>query len=312
VFTFSAKRILPLGKLCILGVMALGALSGCTLSKLEVLEHDGETRSYWIHAQEGKGNAPLVMVLHGGKGTGQKVEQQTGFSWVADAEGFTVAYPNGLDNQWNDGRSDGPAGDQDDVGFIAAVIDDIAAKYGVDPKRVYVTGPSNGGMMSLRLGCELSGKIAAIAPVIASMPADMVGQCSPAEPLSVLFINGTDDSLMPYGGGEVGPGEDRGEVIPVEESAALWAEYNGCPTEPELVSFPDLDPLDATLLEAEVYSQCANGTEVVLYRILGGGHTWPGGAEIALDFLQNQLGNVSKEMMASQVIWEFFKLHPKS
>jgi polyhydroxybutyrate depolymerase len=284
-------------------------LSGCTFSTLEMVAHDGETRTYWLNTPESApANAPLVLVLHGGNGTGQKIERQTGFSWVAEAEGFVVAYPNGIDKQWNDGRLDGPAGDQDDVGFLAAVIDDIATKHGIDPKRVFVTGASNGGMMSLRAGCELSDKVAAIAPVIASMPADLVDLCMPTDAVSVVFVAGTEDPLMPYGGGQVGPG-DRGTIIPVEDSVALWVELNGCPPDPEVMEFPDMFPNDGTLLESEVYSQCDNGTEVIFYRIIGGGHTWPGGAAGRL--IKNALGNVSKEMMASQAIWEFFKQHPK-
>lgn len=179
---------------------------------LQTLQSGSVSHSFYVHepasARTAKRRA-VVLILHGGgKADGDETAARTGFWQLADQHGFLAVYPNGVDSQWNDGRGKTykrAAGntDNDDVGFIADLIDVLVADFAADADRIYVTGLSNGGMMTLRLGCELDEKIAAIAPVIASMPKNISATCAPAGPLPVLLMNGTDDPIVPWNGGDV-------------------------------------------------------------------------------------------------------------
>lgn len=287
---------------------------GCP-SRLELeqrtLDHDGIQRTYWVHAPAAAPTtgAAMVLALHGGGGDGQKMARMTDFNLVSDAHGFVAVYPDGVSNRWNDGRTAPGVADVDDVGFLTALIDAAAAEFAVDPKRVYITGASNGGMMAFRMACERSNRLAAIAPVMASLPVEWSDACAPAEPLSVLHIHGTEDPLVPYDGGEIIiVRRSHGRVIPVEDTIAFWVRSNGCNTEPEIDTLPDIDPSDGTSIKRYTYTGGLNGTEVVFYKVEGGGHTWPGGEQYLAEWI---IGKTSHDMDASAVIWDFFVSHPK-
>ena len=168
------------------------------------LQAGGVTRRYFLYlpATWHRGRpAPLVLVFHGGGGRASGIAPHTGFSRLAEREGFVVAYPQGLNGRWNDGR--GYAATHDDVGFVRALLDTLGREFGIDPRRVYATGISNGAMFSYRLACDLPGVFAAVAPVAGAMPADLAPACAHTQPVSVLAFQGTADPLMPYAGGGV-------------------------------------------------------------------------------------------------------------
>lgn len=180
----------------------------------------------------------------------------------------------------------------------------MSSDYPVDPERIYVTGASNGGMMTQRLACEATGAFAAAAAVISSMPAAL--DCRPSRPFPMLFINGTDDPLMPYQGGQVHfYRRQLGEVLSTPETVAFWAANNGCNPTPESVLL-DLDPDDGTWIALDSYSGCQAGAQVLLYTVNGGGHTWPGGSQYLPEFV---VGKVSNDMESNQAIWGFFAAH---
>lgn len=279
-----------------------------------VLVHGGLRRSYIVHVGiscDRKVPAPLVIVLHGGGGNGEGMVKLTNFNAVADREGFIVVYPDGIDRHWNDGRGvewyRAHTQDVDDVGFISALIDELSRKLTVDVRKVYATGISNGGMMSYRLGCELSDRIAAIAAVTASLAVNKVKEWSPSRPIPVLIIAGTADPLVPWEGGDIRfGGRTYGTVVSVPDTVRFWVEKNGCAARPVVRRLPDSDPTDGTTVRREAYSGCRDGAEVVLYAVEGGGHTWPGG----LQYLPERIiGKTSREFNASEVIWQFFKMH---
>src|SRR6185295_15856333 len=156
------------------------------------------------------------------------------FNELADRDGFIAVYPAGIERNWNDGRKiqnyRAMRENIDDVGFISSLMDWFQKKYPLDPRRIYVTGISNGAMMSCRLACELSGRIAATAPVAGSIPKDITGRCDPKNPVSMMFINGDEDPLVPFFGGAVHFWNKKlGEVVSVQEAAATWALKDGCP-----------------------------------------------------------------------------------
>jgi polyhydroxybutyrate depolymerase len=262
---------------------------------------------------------PLIIALHGGGGKGKNMVKLTcgGFDKLSDEEGFVVVYPDGIDKHWNDGRGEEETGYRvhkdniDDTGFISTLIDHLINKMNIDPKRVYVTGMSNGAIMSYRLACQLSEKIAAIAPVAGNIPENILHSCSPSSPVSVLAINNTDDPLVPFNGGYItGPfGKKKlGKVLSAYNSVKFWANYDNCSKSPLITYEPDRDPDDGMRIRTEVFGNGKNETEVILYAIEGGGHTWPGGYQ----YLGKRIiGNTSRDINACEVIWDFFKKHSK-
>jgi polyhydroxybutyrate depolymerase len=157
----------------------------------------------------------------------------------------------------------------------------------IDPTRVFATGISNGGIFSHFLAARRSERIAAIAPVAGGIADPFHRQFQPAAPVSVLIIQGTRDPLVPYDGGPVAGGglRDRGLVIPTEEAAKLWARHNACAAEPATRPLPDRDPKDGCVTTSLAWTNCKDGTEVAPYRVEGGGHTWPSGAQYLPQFV---------------------------
>ena len=176
------------------------------------LHHADRERSFILHrpTAAASGTArPLLIVMHGGGGDARGIIDITRgrFNELADAENFYVVYPQGVDKSWNDGRVDvrstAHKENIDDVGFLKQMIETIAANHTIDRTRVFATGISNGGFMSYRLACELSGTVRAVAPVTAQLSKDLLPDCKPNQPVGVLMINGTLDPLVPYDGGTV-------------------------------------------------------------------------------------------------------------
>ncbi len=254
--------------------------------------------------------AALVFVLHGGGGTGWGMERSTGFSLMADRYGFIAVYPDAVERNWNDGRGDLQIRSQregiDDVGFISAVITLLSREYRIDPRRVFATGISNGGFMSQMLAARLADRIAAIAPVSAGMGPAVAASLQPSVPVSVLVMNGTADPLVPYNGGPVV--RNRGDTISTDEIVRKWVTANHCTGNPMVSQLPDTDPSDGTRVTKTAYLECAQRSVVVLYRIEGGGHTWPGGRQ----YLPRAIvGRVSRDINANDAIWSFFASHPR-
>jgi polyhydroxybutyrate depolymerase len=262
---------------------------------------------------------PLVIALHGRGGNGESMILVTrkGFDKLADKEGFIVVYPDGIELNWNDGRMDEEANDRahreniDDVGFISALIDSMIKDYNIDPKQVYITGISNGAIMSYRLARELSHKITAIAPVDGSIPSLFNTEFSPSRHVSVLAINNVNDPIVPFEGGDIYGhfhSVKLGKVLSVDESIGIWVKQNMCSTIPVVTEEPDRDPKDGTRVTRKEYINNTDGTEVILYSIDGGGHTWPGGFQYLPAWI---IGKTSRDIDANEVIWSFFKKHSR-
>lgn len=272
----------------------------------------GRPRTYRLHVPPRLHTdkpAALVLVFHGGRGDGESVERLTGFDALSDREGFLVAYPDGVGKQWNDGRdvADFETFKEhvDDVAFVSDLIDGIGKDHAVDPKRVFATGISNGGIFSHYLGARLSGRIAAIAPVAGGIAEPFRKSFKPDRPVSVLILNGTEDPLVPYGGGSVGG--THGAVMHTEAAARLWSGVAECKRSGK-DTLPDVDPNDGCRVTLWRWTSGREGTEVLLYEIDGGGHTWPGGPQYAPKAL---IGRVCRDFDATRTIWEFFREHPR-
>ena len=243
---------------------------------------------------------PLLLVFHGGGGHDYNMPRFTGFDEIADAHGFAVAYPDSLNRHWNDSRELSSA---DDIGFVRAIIAEMKKSYAIDAARVYATGISNGGFFSQRIACDLAGEVAAVASVAATMPEPLMPQCHPARPVSVMFLQGTADPLVHIEGGAVA--RTHGRNISLAESVKFWVEHNGTAAKPESVDLPHHD-VNGTSVHRDIYRGGGQGSEVIVYTIWGGGHTWPGGQQYLPAFL---VGKVNHDLDASEVIWEFFSRH---
>ena len=264
------------------------------------------SRSYLVHVPpkyDAKHPTPIVLVLHGAGTNGLITASFTGMNKKADEAGFIAVYPNGtglagLMLTWNAGGFRGNKAD--DVAYIAKVLDDLATVANVDPKRVYVTGMSNGGMMCYRLAAELSDRIAAIAPVAGTMAIDTY---NPKRPVPVMHFHGAADKIVPF----AGPSERASKFLgfkSVEDTIKICLKANGCPDKPKTVKLPDKAG-DGTTITKKTYGSGKDGAEVVLFVIEGGGHTWPG-QQPPVDFI----GKSTKNISANDLIWEFFEKHP--
>ncbi|MCC3312450.1 extracellular catalytic domain type 1 short-chain-length polyhydroxyalkanoate depolymerase [Nocardia africana] len=302
------------------GVAAAGliaAVCGCAPlhaspagDRTVTVETGGLPRQYLIHepSSRGPGKRPAVLIFHGGGGTAENMAATTGFDTLADTAGFVAVYPVGSGKSWNDGRgADTAAGANavDDVAFVSAIIDRLVADDDVDPHRVYATGLSNGAMFTEYLGCRLSAKIAAIAPVAGPLPAADAADCAPSHPMPVLEIHGTADPIVPYDGGVVrvtsgrhGPGTSP--VLSVDATQQLWRTKGECG--PVTTSELPKTAEDGTAVHTAA-AACAGDARVAAYSIDNGGHTWPGGPQYLPAAL---VGKVSRQFDATTVIWQFF------
>ena len=249
---------------------------------------------------------PLVVVLHGGGGTAEQMMRFSRFNEIGKRERAVIAYPQGIARSWNDGRSfRGRDTGVDDVGFIRAMAADIGANVTpLDRRRIYAAGISNGGFMSYRLACEAADLFAAVAPVAATMPAELGPRCHPSAPIAVLAINGTADPLVPYAGGEVRVMfRTRGEIWSTERTISFWVQHNRCAVPPGTRALADRDTTDGSRVVEIAYARCA-GAPVRLLRVDGGGHTWPGGAQY---LPVAWIGHTNRDIDATETIWRFFK-----
>jgi polyhydroxybutyrate depolymerase len=273
-------------------------------------------RHFIVHVPptfEAKRKLPVVIMLHDVGGTGQQAMEQTGWDHKADHENFIAVFPDGVaehpkvpasfllnPESWNEGsglhasgkRADG------DVEFIAYIIDTVESRYGADPNRIFVTGFSNGASMTFRAGAELSNKVAAIAAVAGHV---FVHDRDLKRPLPTLYIIGRNDPIELPGGGVL---RIRGEKIaqpPLEQNLAQWRQLEGCPLAPS-------SGASSGGVERISFTGCRDGAEVVEYFIDGMGHVWPGGVN---RLPEREVGKSSDKLNATDVIWKFFKAHPR-
>jgi polyhydroxybutyrate depolymerase len=251
------------------------------------------------------------VAFHGGGSYSAAARFESRFDEVADKNGFIVVYPSGTNQlrfpkdrflTWNDGRpySDGKPNAIDDVGFTAAMLDDIARFVPVDRQRVYAAGYSNGAQFVYRLAKQLPDRIAAIAVVAGQRGPDEFFQ-PPSRPISVMQFSGLEDKIGPFRGGTPNRKVEFVTVLkPVPEVIKAWAEFDGCPPQPAVRTIG--------AAEEQVYGPGRDGTQVVLWTLKNGGHTWPGGN--VLPNVAEELGNVNRDIFAAAIMWEFFKAHP--
>lgn len=269
--------------------------AGLDLVRVEV---GTETRSYYLHLPEGRATAgaPVLLAFHGGGGwsdhKGKRMHHLSGMDVVADRAGFVAVYPSAQNGDWTD--------DPADVAYVDAVLDDVLARTGGDPHRVYAVGFSNGGFFAQKLACTRADRFAAVASVAAALPADSA--CAPSRPTPVMLVAGIDDPVVPYAGGPIL--RNRGASLGVDATVEVWRAANGCTdAAPLRVAWADRTD-DGTTVEETRW--CTGPSEVRVLAIGGGGHTWPGGPQFAPRAF---VGRVSEEFDASASIWTWLAGH---
>ncbi|MES0875320.1 alpha/beta hydrolase family esterase [Sinimarinibacterium thermocellulolyticum] len=263
---------------------------------------DGVTRSVGILMPKHRAaRAPAIVVLHFNLGSAPSMANLTEIGELARDEGVVILLPVAADGTWAHNPTE--VGGNDDAGFLAAMIDEYVQRYDLDPKRIYMTGYSQGGNMTVRMACEYPEKIAAGASVAATMRKSLARQCAPSMPTPMVFFHGTDDEQVPYGPGIPSLIRDLTGVgaLGAQDAARYWAEVNGCSGDAVRQMLPA--PIDdGTSIQLDRYENCPPNRGAALYSIIGGGHTWPG----VLDFVP-VAGITTQNLRANRAMWDFFK-----
>ncbi len=264
-----------------------------TASIAGTLDQGTDQRSYiGIVPATPTAGAPLLVMLHPLATSNVDMANLTRVGRLAASDGAIVVLPQGENETWHDDPSTtGP----DDVAFISAVIDRISQQYQTDPSRVYVMGFSQGGFMTERLACDLSGRIAAAAAVGSLLRDTVAAACKPARQIPLAFINGTADPVNSYNGQPMIGTESA------PASAAFWAQKEGCSTTLPTVTFLPVTVLDGTFITLTDYLPCPSGIAVDFYTVNGGGHTWPGSP------FPTNLGTTTQNLDATLQLWKFFQ-----
>jgi polyhydroxybutyrate depolymerase len=282
------------------------SLSTATPASLIV---NGVKRTYLVQTPAGGGPFPVILILHGATQTGSKVWTQTSLPLLGSQGRAIVVAPDALKGRWNDGREktlSGKPSTADDVGFLRALIGEVIAKHNGDSSRVFITGASNGGGMTLRMMCEASDLLTAAAPVIITLPESLSKTCRPAKPVRLLLINGTADPLVNFNGGTSNDkGNDTAPMLSVAATMKFWAGINGCGTTLTQFKLPDLDPNDGSTVRRNIYAPCTSGKSIGNIVIDGGGHTWPNGPPVSR-FVERIIGTTNNDIDAGAEIWNFF------
>lgn len=258
------------------------------------------------------GSRPAVIVLHGGTRGANDIFKFTSWPKLAEREKFLLVAPQGVNNQWNDGRDvtiSGTRSTADDVGFLSSLIETLIRDYGADPRAIFVTGVSNGGLMSMRLGCEKPSLVGAIAPVISTMPEVIAQMCRSARPLPAMFMAGTADPLMPYDGKPNAFLLGRGNNTPMLSMPAtldLWRARNGCTVKGVAKDLPNLNKNDRSTVTRIEYRTCKSGAPVIHYRVNDGGHREPSMPPQEIRGRFAQLGPQNGDIDGPEEIWRFF------
>lgn len=271
-------------------------------------------RSYLVHVPPGAAGKALAVVLnfHGGGGNAANQKWYSRMDEASDRDGYVAVYPNGTGVfadrllTWNAGTCCGPAAAQrvDDVGFALALLDDLGKRIPYDRARVYATGLSNGSMMAYRLAAEAPERIAAVAGVAGAMT---LPSFAPKLPVPVMHIHSVDDERALYGGG-LGPAfpmtNTRVFHQSVDSMIEKWRVHNACPARPQVSALLGGTPSAPHTATRHLYAPCRGGAEVVLWKLTGAGHVWPGGHR---DYLPLLLGAGTAVLDANAEMWSFFR-----
>lgn len=265
----------------------------------QTFSFDGEERAYLLALPDGYDGArahPLVLNFHGFTGNKEGHESSTAMGETGAARGYVVVTPDGSGEprDWNYFSEEDRA---DDFGFVDALVGDLSERLCIDPDRIYAAGHSAGSAFTGFLICKEPYRFAAAAMVAAFIPTSCpVDEVAP----SAIVFHGTDDPMVPYGGGRVGGGDTQ--IPGAFDTFDAFADAYRCDQ-------PAVEEEVAEDVETHTLSGCAHGSEVVFYALVGGGHGWPGnraGEDIGV-----RPDNPLVQFPATDTILDFFDDHPR-
>ena len=294
------------------------------------LAFDGEQRRYFAHIplNDVNGPRPIVFVLHGGGGNIEDMVIYSQMNKISDKYGFILIYPEGSGRivggkifaAWNTGQSD-LVTTSNDVAFFSELIDDVSKRINIDKNKIYVSGISNGGRMTYRLACELSDKIAAIAPIAGN---EFFFECNPTRSVPTIHFHGLKDPCSPYIGGECGKcfNEYFNAVLKKDVEVGGYACNS---VEEHIDNWKNINKNSKTseiIFESET-ARCVSWgnnqkNEIVLCTADNLGHNWPGGSlervcsqptEEKCILWKTYVGDLTNELNAGELMWEFFQKH---
>lgn len=291
-------------------LLTIGSASIARADEIFKIPHQGVERQAVLHqaAALGAGPAPLVIALQGLGQDTESLERWLRLDPVADREGFRVLYLDAIDHSWSYGRPINQpmplAGNEtaDDVGLIRRLIDRLVEQKIADPRRIYVTGPSRGGLMSFTLACALADRIAAAAPLITGMTEYQRDDCHPARAMPIMVVAGTADPVQSFGGGQ----GLLGRLLSVPETMDYWRSLHGC-TGRTARALPHRDAVDKTQVTLIEWSGCRAGGQVRLYRVEGGGHQIPSLAADSSEEDIKRFGLRNRDIETAEEMWAYFK-----
>jgi len=247
---------------------------------------------------------PLLIAFHGGAGQPEQMEKLTGFISLAEEHDFFVAYPEGLNRGWNDGREVPARREIDDVDFLIKLVDNLRQSFPIDSKRVYACGISNGGFFAQYLAVRAPHLLAAVGSVAATVHEPMYKSLAVPVPVPIVFVIGKDDPVIPFAGGEIELARRKsGMVMPAQAGLEYWVAANHADFRYVETDLPVLDTEDSTRVSKRVYPALPDGKPVVAYLIAGGGHAWPMGWQY---YRERYIGTTSRQLDASRALLDFF------
>jgi polyhydroxybutyrate depolymerase len=238
----------------------------------------------------------LVFVLHGSGGNGLGMMKEAAImEQKAASENALVVYPDGYKKYWNECRKASPVKANqiniNEQAFFSALIEHFKKQYQVNPKRIFVVGTSGGGHMAYKLALTMPEKFGAVTAIIANLPDSTNFDCTPVgKPIPIMIVNGTDDPINPYQGGEVNIGFSMGYVRSTDQTFQYWATLAGYIGKPIQESVPDRDPNDGKTIERYTFKGKGK-PEIVLLKVIGGKHNYPGDLDVhteAWNFFKRQ------------------------
>ena len=318
-FPFVSESLAPI--VCLGCGMPVFSLPGDGSDSLQMstrtIQHDGRERLYYLYLPplyEASRKYPLLLLLHGGGGSANKMVNFTGFDKLAKDVGLIIVCPDGVDRHWNDGREEtGHRAEKeqvDDVGFVRKILDTLDLELSIDNQRVFASGISNGAMMSYRLALELPDRIAAIGAVVGALPEPFLQRVWQGRPVPAIIINGTSDPLVPFSGGDVGSNRKKlGRVVSVPDTVAFWAQRNQCMDKPRVTDLPLNGMKSGLTVKKTIYANCRDGADIEFYAVIGGGHTWPRDSLLAQYLPVAEIGKACRDMDSTKLMWDFFTRH---
>ena len=261
----------------------------------ESLKDQGQNRTYYLHTPRSSLFArplPLVVALHGSGMQGKEMADKTAFNQLADRANFIVVYPDALKKRWNvSGRTS-----EDNVAFVRHLISQVQQVRPIDSTRIYIVGLSSGGFLAQKLACENPDQIAAVATVAASLPKQSFSNCQKQFPVSLLMVNGTGDTVVPWQGGRILLTQlgSPVSILSIPAAISFWRDHNGCEPSGEVSQV-------SRLVKVTNYSACRFGSEIELAALKGAGHVWSGGG-----YGTSQYGDTT------QRVWRFLEHHSTS